>query len=344
MTKDYVARRVGVFFIVIWLAASLNFLLPHVAETNPIRHRLVRQAAFGVAGSAISTQRGETRKSFEQVVETWERKFGLDQPLWKQYLRYMGDTARLDFGFSVHNFPAKVSSIILSAMPWTLAVVGLATIIAFILGTLLGALMVWNSSSLILRILGPPILALSAIPYYLLGLGLIFMLAFTWHIFPISGGYDFGKVPELNVAFIGQILHHAFLPALSIVLAQIGFWGLFMRGMMVTVQGEDYISFAEAKGLLPRRVFVKYAIRNAILPQVTNLALTLGLIITQAIIVEVVFSYPGLGSVLYDSIRSLDYFVIYGVVFVIILSVALATLLIDLLYPLVDPRIKYGAA
>ena len=117
MTKSYVARRVGVFFIVIWLAASLNFLLPHVAETNPIRHRLVRQAAFGVAGSAISTQRGETRKSFEEVVETWERKFGLDQPLWKQYLRYMGDTARLDLGFSLNSFPATTWSIILSAMP-----------------------------------------------------------------------------------------------------------------------------------------------------------------------------------------------------------------------------------
>ncbi len=345
MTKGYVARRIAIFFLIVWLAASLNFLLPHLAEVNPIRQRLARLQAFGVAsGVTASRATGEEKSLFEETVKTWERKFGLDQPLWKQYIRYIGDIARFDLGFSIVNFPASVLKMILQALPWTVLVIGIATIMSFTLGSILGALMVWRKNSPLLNILGPPVLALSAIPYYLLGVGLVFLLAFTWAFFPISGGYDYGRVPDVSWGFILSASHHAILPALSIVLAQIGFWGLHMRGMMVTVQEEDYMQFAEARGLTDRRLFLRYAMRNAILPQATNLALTLGLIITQGVLVEVVFSYPGIGTLLFNAIRNLDFFVINGIVFIIVLSVALSTLIIDLVNPILDPRIRYQQA
>ena len=340
MTRSYLAKRFGVFLLVVWLAASFNFVLPHVGTVNPIRQKMTRVEAFGNTNMTAKGS-GTDRSLFEQTVATWENKFGLDQPLWKQYIRYIGDTARFDLGFSIVNFPAKVMTMTMQAMPWTIVVVGIATIFAFTLGTMLGALMVWRSDSVLIRLIGPPILALSAIPYYLLGLGLVFFLAFTLRWFPISGGYDYGTIPDVSLGFFAQAARHAVLPALSIVLAQIGFWGLHMRGMMVTVQGEDYMYLAEAKGLKPARLFLKYAVRNSILPQATNLALTLGLIITQGVLVEVVFSYPGVGTLLFSAIRNLDYFVIYGIVFFIILSVAFATLIIDILNPILDPRIRY---
>ena len=342
MSLNFVVRRIAIFFLIVWLAASLNFLLPHMAEVNPVRQRLARLQAFGVAtGVTASRATGEERSIFEETVQSWERKFGLDQPLWKQYLRYMGDIARFDLGFSIVNFPASVLQMTLQALPWTIMVIGIATLMSFALGSVIGALMVWRSDSALLSILGPPVLALSAIPYYLLGIGLIFILAFTWQVFPISGGYDYGTIPDVSWKFLGQASRHAILPALSIVLAQIGFWGLHMRGMMVTVQEEDYMQLAEAKGLKGRRLFLKYSVRNAILPQATNLALTLGLIITQGVLVEVVFSYPGIGTLLFSAIRNVDFFVINGIVFIMVLSVALATLIIDLVNPILDPRIRY---
>ena len=345
MSSGYVARRIGIFFVVVWLAASLNFFLPHLAEVNPIRQRLTRIQAFGVASGVTATRStGEEKSIFEQTVATWEKKFGLDQPLWKQYLRYLGDVSRFDLGFSIVNFPASVLKIVLQALPWTIMVIGLATIMSFALGTALGALMVWRSDSIFLNVLGPPILALSAIPYYLLGIGLVYLLAFTWAFFPISGGYAPGTIPDVSWGFVREAAHHAVLPALSIVVAQIGLWGLYMRGMMVTGQEEDFMHLAEAKGLKGRRLFLKYAVRNAILPQATNLALTLGLIITQGVLVEVVFSYPGIGSLLFSAIRTLDFFVINGIVFMVVLSVALSTLIIDLVNPILDPRIRYQQA
>ena len=187
-------------------------------------------------------------------------------------------------------------------------------------------------------------LTLSAIPYYLLGLVLLYFFAFQTQWLPIFGGYSPGVIPKLTLPFVLDIVRHSILPALSIVLAAIGFWALGMRAMMVTVQGEDSMLFAEAKGLKDRTLFLRYALRNALLPQATSLALALGQILSGAVLVEVVFAYPGIGSVLYHAIRDFDYFLIQGIVFTIIVSIGLATLILDIIYPLVDPRITYAKA
>jgi peptide/nickel transport system permease protein len=217
----------------------------------------------------------------------------------------------------------------------------LATLLAFGIGTLLGALIAWPRAPGALNVILAPLLTMSAVPFYLLGLILVYFLAFTLKIFPLSGGYTLGAMPQFSWSFLMDVAWHSILPALSIILASLGTWAIGMRGMMISGLEEDYITFAEAKGIKDRDIFLKYALRNALLPQTTALALSLGFIVSGAVLVEVVFGYPGVGTVLYRAIQTFDYFVIYGVVMILILAIGLATLIMDLLYPLLDPRISY---
>lgn len=331
MPLSYVLRRFGVFLIVIWIAATLSFLMPRMAPVNPIREKLLQAVSFGGAG----------KTDMEKVVATYEEKFGLNQPLWKQYLGYMNDLVHLDFGVSIANFPSKVVDIIARALPWTIGLLTISSLLAFGIGTLLGALIAWPRSPAYLQFLVGPLLTLSAIPYYLLGLILVYFLAFTLHVFPLGGGYTLGRAPELSMSFLIDAAYHSVLPALSIVLASLGAWALGMRGMIISGLEEDYITFAEAKGIKDKDIFFRYALRNALLPQTTALALSMGYVVSGAVLVEVVFGYPGVGTVLYQAIRTFDYFVIYGVVILLILAIGLVTLFLDLIYPLLDPRITY---
>jgi peptide/nickel transport system permease protein len=317
--------------VVLWGAATLNFLIPRFAPGNPIRERLY----------TLSNSGGLNQQAIEDMVRAYDRDFGFDQPLIVQYVRYLWNMAHLDFGYSMAQFPAKVLPLIMNALPWTIGLLLVSTLLAFGIGTLLGALMAWSGSPRVFNYLAAPLLTLSAVPYYLLGLVLVYAFAVTWKIFPLSGGYTAGTLPELSWAFVLDILSHSVLPALSIVLSAVGFWALGMRGMMVTNEGEDYMIMAQAKGLPGHWIFSRYALRNAILPQITVLAIALGHVVSGAVLVEVVFGLPGIGSLLYRAISGSDYFVIYGVVFMIILAIGLATTVLDMVYPLLDPRITY---
>jgi peptide/nickel transport system permease protein len=332
--RTYLPRRLLQFAAVVWGAATLNFFIPRLAPGNPVRDQLTRMASQG----------GYLQQGIEEMVKSYDQQFGLDQPLWLQYLRYLGSVLHLDFGYSLSQYPVRVITLIEAALPWTIGLLFASTVIAFALGSLLGALIGWRRSPRALRYLVPPLLVFSSIPYYLLGLILIYLLAVTHPVFPLSGGYSITSVPSLSVPFVLDVLRHSILPAVSIVLAGLGFWGLGMRGMMVTTEGEDYMLFAEAKGLKGTRILLRYAVRNAILPQFTSLAIALGHIVSGSVIVEVVFGYPGIGSLLVKAISGSDFFLIYGIVFVIILAISIATLIIDLAYPLLDPRIAHRAA
>ena len=202
-------------------------------------------------------------------------------------------------------------------------------------------LLAWGKAPYFLRVIFPAFFTFSAVPFYLMGIVLLYLFAFQIPIFPLFGGFSTQRIPEMSLSFALDIVHHSILPALAIVLAQVGFWAMGMRSMMVTIQGEDYMLQAEAKGLKNQRIFYRYAMRNAILPQLTGLALSLGTIIAGAILVEVVFSFPGVGSVLLQAVRGFDWFVIQGIVFLVIVTVAFTMLVIDLIYPLLDPRINY---
>lgn len=335
MTLGYIIRRILLFFVVVWAATSFIFFLPRLAPgRDPVRERLGMMAASG----------GVMQGAIEAMAKAYEVQFGLDQPLWQQYLRFLGNVARLDFNYSLAMYPAKVVDLIAQALPWTMGLLLTSTLIAFTIGTLLGGLMAWPRAPRYLSYLMPPLFTFSAIPYYLLGMLLVYVFAFRLKLFPISGGADTGTVPTLTLQYALTIVHHSILPGLSIVLAACGSWALAMRGMMVTTQGEDFMTLAEAKGLKGRRIFLGYGMRNALLPQITSLALSLGHVVSGALLVEIIFQYPGIGTLLFKAVSGFDYFTIYGIVFFIIVSVGLATLLLDLTYHVLDPRIKQARA
>jgi peptide/nickel transport system permease protein len=327
------ARRILTVCAVVWAAGTINFLIPRIAPKNPIAEKLTQ-----LAGTS-----GVDPSKIQEMADAFSAKFGLDRPLWEQYLRYFGDILTLDFGRSITQYPARVADLIGAAMPWTIGLMVTTTLIAFVLGTLLGAAAAWKRNSRVLQILSPLMMVFSAIPFYLIGLVLIYFLAASAGWFPLSGGYGIISIPEWSWDFALEVLYHSVLPALSIVLASIGTWAIGMRGMMVTVEGEDYMTFAEAKGLKSGRLFFHYGMRTAILPQVTALALYFGQIVTGAVLVEIVFTYPGLGTLLLDAIKLYDYPTIYGIVFILTLTVALSMLAVDLIYPWLDPRVRKAA-
>jgi peptide/nickel transport system permease protein len=277
----------------------------------------------------------------EAIARAYRAKFGLDQPLWRQYLNYWNDLFHLNLGVSLVDFPQTVSSKIVASLPWTVGLLAMATVLSFGLGSVLGALLAWPRSPGIVRILVPGLMMISSVPFFLLGVVLIFLFVVLIPVFPPGGGFDPVAVRAFNVSTIVDIIYHALLPAISLVLGAAGFWALGMRSLMVTVLGEDYITFAEAKGLPPGRIFLWYGMRNALLPQVTSLAIALGSIVSGTVLVEAIFNYPGLGGLLYAAITNKDYFVIQGLVVILIFTLAVALFVVDVLYPLVDPRIRY---
>src|SRR6266566_6505120 len=332
MRVDYLVRRAGLFVLILWLAGTVNFFLPRLGGQDPIRAQLGAQAAMG----------GASQIGMKEMIAEYDTRFGLDKPLFEQYLTYLGDTLRLDFNVSMSAYPTKVIDIIWRSLPWTIILLSVTTLMAWTLGTVLGAMLTQPNAPRILKYLLAPILTLSAIPFFLLGLLLIYLLGFQLKWFPLAGGYDQGLLPAWDPKIVVNMIYHSILPALSIILASIGFWTLGMRGVMISTHGEDYLLFAEAKGLRGRTVFLRYAIRNALLPQLTALALALGNIVSGAVLVEVIFQYPGVGALLYQSIRASDFYMIQGVVFMIIVAIGFATLIIDLIYPMLDPRISYA--
>lgn len=334
MRLDYVLRRFAIFVAITWLAATINFFLPRMTTQNPVRDKLVEASLTG----------GYVQSGIQEMVAEYDRKFGLDKPLWEQYLTYLRDVARLDFNYSIANYPRTVTGLIFEALPWTIGLLSVVTLLSFVIGTVLGALAGWPRAPAFVKFLMPPLFTLHSIPFFLLGLILIYIFGYVLQVLPMFGGYSPGAFPALNWPFVLDVLHHAILPALAIILVEIGGWALGMRGMMVTTQGEDYAVFAEAKGLKSSTIFLRYAVRNAILPQTTGLALALGRLVSGATLVEVIFAYPGVGNTLFQAIRQADFFLIQGVVFCAILTLGISLLILDLVYPLLDPRITYRRA
>ncbi|MEZ4677662.1 MAG: ABC transporter permease [Caldilineaceae bacterium] len=226
-------------------------------------------------------------------------------------------------------------------MPWTLSLLIVATLIAFSLGSIVGALLAWPRTPVIFHILVSPFMLLSTIPFFLLGIILLWIFAVELSALPAGGGFSPTRIPGFNVATLLDMISHSILPGLSLVLGSLGAWALGMRALMISVLGEDYVTFAEAKGLPAGRIFFWYGMRNALLPQVTQLALVLGSIFGGTVLVEAIFSYPGVGTLLFSAIAGKDYFVIQGIVLMLILALALSLFVIDLIYPLLDPRIRY---
>ena len=330
LTRAYVIRRLGMYVLTVWLGSTIIFIIPRLVPGDPVAAMIGR----------MSQSAGRVENSAE-IINAWRARFGLDAPVPIQYVNYLRNALTLDLGYSLAHFPATVREMVAQAVPWTIGLLALATIISFVIGNVIGALMAWGPTPRWLKRLLPLTLTFTSIPFFMLAILLIYVFGYGLRILPASAGYGRDLQISWNLPFMLSVAQHAILPALAIVIASMGYWALGMRGMMITNAGEDYIILARAKGLSPSRLFFRYAMRNAVLPQVTALALTLGSIVGGATLVEYLFAYPGMGYLLYQAIVTNDYSLIQGIVFILILATATAVLLIDLLYPFIDPRISY---
>ncbi len=335
MRWTYLINRLVFLVLVIWSASTVNFFLPRITGEDPIRSRMAQQMGQGVEVD---------KAGMEAMILAYDHEFGLDKPLWQQYLNYLGDLMRLDLKQSIANYPLKVSDLINGALPWTIGLLGVTTVLSVLLGSLFGALVAWRRSATWLQFLAAPLMALSSIPYYLLSLIMLFIFAWGLKWLPGHGGYSIVATPTWTTVFALDVLQHQILPALSIILSATGFWALGMRGNMVTVEGEDFMTLAEAKGLKASTLFFRYGLRNCLLPQTTSLALALGYVLSGSILVEVVFGLPGIGTLLFAAIKGVDFPTIQGIIFAIILALTFSTLILDLILPVLDPRIQYGRA
>jgi peptide/nickel transport system permease protein len=321
----YLLQRVAFYIFTAWAAITINFFIPRLIPGDPVE-------------TLISRNKGQMST---QAIQSLYVLFGLDkhEGLFHQYLDYWRQLAHGDLGVSFTFFPTPASEIIRQALPWTLALVGITTVISFVIGTGLGVLAGWYRGSAIDGLL-PVTTFLSSIPYFWLGLVAIALLTGVDSFFPASGGYDPGVVPSFTGGFIGSAIQHSLLPAATIFISSMSGWILGMRNMMVTVTSEDYITVAHAKGLSERRVMLGYAARNALLPNVSGFALSLGFIVSGTLLVEIVFSYPGIGYLLFQAVGSKDYPVLQGIFLIITLSVLAANFLADVAYLLLDPRTR----
>ena len=331
MSVMFVVRRLIFLLVVIWCAATITFFIPRLSNKNPIRERFAQLAASG----------GFSPGDLGAMIASYNKKFGLDKPLPEQYFDYMGSLARGDLGVSLFKYPRTVWELILDSIPWTLALLLVTTALSFIMGNLLGAVAAWPRSPAWLRTFATPFVLLQGIPPVLAGILLLFFVAFKLKLAPLGNAYSTGVIPDwTSPEFLLDVLQHSMLPALSLILGTVGGWVLSMRGMGITIQGEDYVNFAEHKGLNGKTIFRDYFLRNAMLPQVTGLALALTSVVTSGVIVEQIFALPGIGNTLAQAIRSNDFLVIYGIVLFITIGVATLMVGVELLYPLFDPRIR----
>ena len=324
----FIGGRALFYLFTLWAAITINFFLPRMMK-----------------GDAVSAYLARNRNVTPEAAEALRALLGLDTDtsLWQQYLDYWAMLLQGNLGISLLHGMRPVTEVVGQSLIWTVALVGFATLVAFAIGTIGGAIVGWRRGSR-LDALIPITTFLSTIPYFWLGLLAISVFSVLLGWFPIGKAYGVGVKPEWSVEFIGDVLHHGFLPAATIVLASIGGWMLGMRNMMLTVLDEDYVTVAQAKGMPNQRVLWRYAARNAVLPQIQSFALALGFIVGGTIVMEVVFSYPGVGKLLLDATNAKDYALMQGVFLVLTISVLVANLMADVAYGFLDPRTRQTEA
>ncbi|MGW6447264.1 ABC transporter permease [Lentzea sp. NPDC055074] len=325
---SYLLKRLTFYLLTAWAAVTINFFVPRMIPGDPVQ-------------ALITKQRGQMTS---ESVRSLYVLFGLDknESLASQYFSYLGQLLRGDLGMSFTFFPSPVSDVIGDGLPWTVGLVGITTVIGFLLGTAAGAVVGWRRGSWADSLI-PVTTFVSSIPYFWLGLVAIAVLTGPGSFFPASGAYEIGLVPNWDWQFIGSTVQHGLLPGLTILVSSVSGWILSMRNMMVTVSSDDYVTVAHAKGLSERRVMLAYAARNALLPNVSGFALALGFIVGGTLLVEIVFSYPGLGLQLFQAVGAKDYPLLQGIFLIITLSVLLANLLADVAYLALDPRTRREA-
>ncbi|HVV23630.1 MAG TPA: ABC transporter permease [Pseudonocardiaceae bacterium] len=321
----FLLRRLGFFVLTLWAALTINFMIPRLMPGSP-------------AIAILARFHGKLSPSALQAIET---ALGIDekQNIFLQYFHYLGNTLTLNFGDSVQTFQPVWQSVS-AAIPWTLALVGVTTLLAFILGTTIGAISAWKRGTKVDSILPPLFVIGTGLPYFWVGMILIILFAELNPWLPVALGVDPGIETGFNWTFIGNVLEHSIMPAAAILVTSIGGWVLTMRNTMVTTLAEDYIRMARAKGLPSRRIMWDYAARNSILPNLTGFAMSLGFVVSGSVLVEDVFDYPGVGFLLVQAVQNEDFPLMQCLFLLITVAVLVAVLLADIITALLDPRTR----
>ncbi|HKV88552.1 MAG TPA: ABC transporter permease [Candidatus Dormibacteraeota bacterium] len=323
---SYLIRRLEFFFITLWAALTMNFIIPRVMPGSPAEAMLARFHG----------------RASPQAVKAMELALGFhtNESVFQQYGEYLWNTVHLNLGTSVSYFPLSVNESIMFGLFWTLGLVGISTVVAFVFGTLVGIVSAWRRGGWLDGILPTVFVVISAFPYFWVALLFVLVFATVLNWLPGVFGYDIGLRINLSWEFVGNVILHGLLPGLTIVITSIGGWILTMRNTMITTLAEDYVKMARAKGLSPMRIMFMYAGRNAILPNLTGFAMSLGFVISGAILVEIVFNYPGLGYMLLQAVNNEDFALMQGLFLLITLAVLLAVLAADFVTAWLDPRTR----
>ncbi len=321
--RRYFIRKVLTYVLTFFVGATIDWGIPHLMPGNPVQQYL---ANFDLQPSGYSA-----------LYKTMAEAFGTNLPLWDQYLHFWDGLVHGSLGVSIYDFPAQVTTVIWQAVPYTLALLVPAITLSYILGNRLGALAARRK--LLDNTVLPVGYVLQATPYPWLALALPFLLGAVWHIFPLSGGYGFNLLPQLSWTFLWSLVDHWILPFLTVFLVSLGGWAIGMRNLVIYELENDSSRYLRTLGASERLVR-RYAYRNASLPQLSGLALALGVVIGGNIVAEIAFRYPGLGYLIFNAIEREDYFLLQGIFIFIILGVLIANFLIDIIYVIVDPRTR----
>ena len=330
--KRYLIPRLIAYVLVIWLGITIVFLIPRLTPTDPVMAMIGQMRARGA-----TLEPG----AMDEIIADLTEMYGLEGSWLDQYWAFWGRLFRGDFGVSFFNFPTRVNQLIATALPWTLGLLLTTTAISWTSGNIIGGLAGYYARKGWSRTLDAVAMVVRPLPYYIFAFALLLLLAWVVRLFPVTGGSSLGAIPTFTWAYIKDVLWHSALPALSMVILGSAVNFQTMKLIVQNVNAENFVQYAKLGGVKEGRIVSKYVIRNALLPQVTGLALSLGQIFSGALITEIVFSYPGLGMLLYNSVVRADYNLIMGITMLSIVGITTAILIVDLTYPLFDPRVRY---
>ena len=330
LLKQFVLPRLIQWVIVIFVGVTLTFLIPRLSPVNPVAEAVSRLTAF----------QSLDPESVVAIRESVEDLYGLDGTVWEQYVSFWGRVIRGDLGPSFLAFPTPVNEMIGNSIAWTAGLLGVATVISWALGLVLGSLAGYFSNRWWSEAMEKFLITIYPVPYYIIAFVLLMIFAYYWPIFPLVGG---GRgTPGFNWEYIKSVLHHGFLPAFSVIIGALAFRFIISKALTMTEKSSDYVEYAELASLPQRKILFAYVARNTMLPQVTDLALSLGTVFSGAIITEVVFGYPGVGNLLLQAINAGDYNLIMGITLMSIVGIATASLIVDPSYPFLEPRVRYS--
>jgi peptide/nickel transport system permease protein len=324
----YILTRIGLFLLTLWAAVTLNFILPRLMPGSPLDAALGKLAASG-------------QQVTQAQVRALQAELGSPHgSIFSQYWDYLGNMVTLNFGRSATDPTRSVGASILRALPWTLILVGVTTILAFVVGTLLGVYAGWRRGTKADTGVTMGATFFASFPPFWLGLLLLYVFAFKLNYFAIKGGYSEGLTPNWSLPFISDAIQHSVLPGITLALTSLSGWVFGMRNNMINTAGEDYVTFAEANGLRQRTIALRYAARNALLPNVTAFGLSLGAVLGGSVLVEGVFSYPGLGHLLFEAVTNHDFPLMQALFLVLTVGMLTTIFIVDLLYARLDPRVR----